>query len=31
MPNNINVLNGNNFKLYIQFKDNIIFENELIN
>lgn len=31
MPNNINVLNENNFKLYIQFMDNIIFENELIN
>lgn len=31
MPNNIYVLNENNFKLYIQFKDNIIFENELIN
>lgn len=31
MPNNVEVLNQNNFKLYIQFKDNIIFENELIN
>lgn len=31
MPNNIYVLNENNFKLYIQFKDNIIFEDELIN
>lgn len=31
MPNNVEVLNQNNFKLYVQFKDNIIFENELIN
>jgi hypothetical protein len=31
MPNNVEVLNQNNFKLYFQFKDNIIFENELIN
>lgn len=31
MPNDIKVLNHNNYKLIIQFKDNILFEQELIN
>ena len=31
MPNTIQVKYQNHFKLYIQFKDNIPFENELIN
>jgi hypothetical protein len=31
MPNDIKVLDHNNYKLIIQFKDNIIFEQELIN
>ncbi|RVT76716.1 hypothetical protein EOD40_09460 [Flavobacterium sufflavum] len=31
MSNKTEILTQNNFKLYIEFKDNIIFENELIN
>ncbi len=30
MPNDIKVLNHNNFKLLIQFKDNLVFEQQLL-